>query len=46
MAFGEACWAAIEGSGGAGLRRQWRKMSDEGVNVDHALEQVTRQSTT
>ena len=34
MAFGEACWAAIEGSGGAGPRRQWRKMSGVGVNVD------------
>jgi len=31
MAFGEACWAAIEGSGGAGQRR---KMSDEGVDVN------------
>ncbi len=31
MAFGEACWAAIGGSGGAGPRR---KMSDEGVDVD------------
>ncbi len=31
MAFGEACWAAIEGSGGAEPRR---KMSDEGVGVD------------
>jgi hypothetical protein len=31
MAFGEACWAAIEGSGGAGPRR---KMSDKGVDVD------------
>ena len=31
MAFGEACRAAIEGSGGAGPRR---KMSDEGVNVN------------
>ena len=31
MAFGEACWAAIEGSGGAG---PWRKMSHEGVDVD------------
>jgi hypothetical protein len=30
-AFGEACWAAIGGSGGAGLRR---KMSDEGVDVN------------
>ena len=30
-AFGEACWAAIGGSGGAGPRR---KMSDEGVDVD------------
>ena len=30
MAFGEACWAAIEGSGGAEPRR---KMSDEGVGV-------------
>ena len=29
MAFGEACWAAIEGNGGAGLLRQRRKMSDE-----------------
>jgi hypothetical protein len=29
-AFGEACWAAIEGSGFAGLRR---KMSDEDVDV-------------
>jgi hypothetical protein len=34
MAFREACWAAIEGNGGAGLRQQRRKMSDEGVNVD------------
>ena len=31
MAFGEACWAAIEGSGGTG---PWRKMSDEGIDVD------------
>ena len=31
MVFGGACWAAIEGSGGAGPRR---KMSDEGVDVD------------
>jgi len=31
MAFGEACWAAIEGSGGAEPRR---KMSNEGVGVD------------
>ncbi len=31
MAFGEACWVAIEGSGGAGPRR---KMSDEGIDVD------------
>jgi hypothetical protein len=31
MAFEEACWTAIEGSGGAGPRR---KMSHEGVNVD------------
>ena len=31
MAFGEACWAAIEGSGGAEPRR---KMSGEGVGVD------------
>ena len=30
MAFGEACLAAIEDSGSAGLRR---KMSNEGVNV-------------
>jgi hypothetical protein len=30
MAFGEACWAAIEGSGGAEPR--WK--SDEGVGVD------------
>ena len=30
MVFGEACWAAIEGSGGA---EPWRKMSDEGVGV-------------
>jgi hypothetical protein len=30
-AFGEACWAAIEGSGGAGPRR---KMSNEGVDFD------------
>ena len=30
MAFGEACWAAIEGSGGTGPRR---KMSNEGVDV-------------
>ena len=30
-AFGEACWAAIEGSGGAGPRR---KISDEGIDVD------------
>ncbi len=34
MAFGEAYWALIEGNGGAGPRRQRRKMSDEGVNVD------------
>ncbi len=34
MAFGEACWAAIEGSGGTGLRWQRRKMSDEGVDVN------------
>ncbi len=34
MAFGEACWAAIEGSGGAGPQRQWRKMSNEGVDVN------------
>ncbi len=31
MAFGAACWAAIEGSGRAGPQR---KMSDEGVNID------------
>ena len=31
MAFGEACWAAIEGSGGAEPRR---KMSDKGVSFD------------
>ena len=30
-ACGEACWAAIEGSGGAGLQR---KMSNEGVDID------------
>jgi hypothetical protein len=30
-AFGEACWAAIGGSGGAGPRR---RMSDKGVDVD------------
>jgi hypothetical protein len=30
MAFGEACWAAIEGSGGTGPRRN---MSNEGVNA-------------
>jgi len=30
MAFGEACLAAIEGSGSAGLQR---KMSNEGVDV-------------
>ncbi len=34
MAFGEASMAAIEGSGGAGPRRQRRKMSDEGIDVD------------
>ena len=34
MAFGEVCWAATEGSGGAGLRQQRRKMSNEGVDVD------------
>jgi hypothetical protein len=31
MAFGEACWAAIEGNGGAGSQR---KISDESINVD------------
>ena len=31
MAFGEVSWAAIEGSGGTG---PWRKMSNEGVNVN------------
>ncbi len=31
MAFGEACLAAIEGSGGAEPRQ---KMSDEGVGVN------------
>jgi hypothetical protein len=40
MVFGEACWAAIEGSGGAGPRR---KMSDEGVDVD--VVQRERRST-
>ena len=30
MAFGEACWAAIEGSGGAEPR--WK--SNEGIGVD------------
>ena len=34
MAFGEVCWAAIEGSGGAGLRQQRRKMSNKGINVN------------
>ena len=34
MAFGEACWAAIEGDGSAGPRQQRQKMSDEGVNID------------
>jgi hypothetical protein len=34
MALGEVCWAAIEGSGGAGLRRQRQKMSNKGVNVN------------
>jgi hypothetical protein len=34
MAFGGGCWAATEGSGDAGLRRQRRKMSNKGVNVD------------
>ena len=34
MAFGEVCWAAIEGSGGAGPRRQRRKMSNKGVDTD------------
>ena len=34
MAFGEVCWAATEGSGGAGPRRQRQKMSNKGVNVD------------
>ena len=34
MAFGAVCWVAIEGSGGAGPRRQWRKMSNKGVDVD------------
>jgi hypothetical protein len=34
MAFGEVCWAAIEGNGGAGLRQQRRKMSNEDVNID------------
>ncbi len=40
MVFGEAIWAAIEGSGGAGPRR---KMSDEGVDVD--VVQRERRST-
>ncbi len=31
MAFGGACWVAIEGSGGAEPR--W-KMSDKGIGVD------------
>ncbi len=31
MAFGEACWVAIEGSGVAEPRR---KMSDEGIGID------------
>ncbi len=34
MAFGEVCWAATEGSGSAGPRRQQQKMSNEGDNVD------------
>ena len=34
MAFGEVWWVAIEGSDGAGLRRQRQKMSNEGINVD------------
>jgi hypothetical protein len=37
-AFGEACWAAIEGSGGAEPRR---KMSNEGVDFD-VVRQVGR----
>ena len=34
MAFGEVCWVAIEGSGGAGPRRQQQEMSNKGVDVD------------
>ena len=30
MAFGEACWADIEGSDGA---QPWQKMSNEGVDI-------------
>jgi hypothetical protein len=32
MAYGEACWAAIEGSSSAGPWRQWLKMSNKGVD--------------
>ena len=34
MAFWEVCWAATEGSGGAGPQQQRRKMSNKGVDID------------
>ena len=43
MAFGEACWAAIEGSGGTGPRR---KMSNEGVGVNVVHERGGRRAGT